>query len=514
MTVKAADNRYARVKYGQTKYGASSAPVIAWGIEADWDNDHIFESNEDFRMCGIHGFRGRMNMLQAAGGGFEALQSGRYTIKLNNNDGRYDSWNAASPLYPNVTYGREIRIRVRDLNGSAAPYPIMRGIITDIVPTRDYLGNATVDLIVEDAWVYLRKSKARVALQEAIQADDAMALVLASVKWPERWGQALDAASDTPIYFWALKDESPAQLLKDLADSGLGSFFIAATGVATFLLRSNIPAAVMSITQDMVLYDVSTSQRWANLRNIVRMTANPRKKENSQVIWQLTADPPIIQPGETLTFWATYSYSGEDCPATDVLDPVPTTDWTTNTLSGGGGTDETGDCTLVITDFGDTAKIAVTNNSAGQVYLTMAKIYGKPVHLANKLDGTYPADPSTVDDPQEFVQDLPWQQDLNYAVSFADVLGAFLGSTWPIIPLKMQGRPDKQFVADLFNTGSVTLPKLGLNGVSMRVAGIGIDSQDDGCQDIITTLYLEPYPSVGAAAIYDTDVYDTGVYGW
>ena len=515
MATKAADNRWSRVKWGQTKWGASTAKqTLAWGLEVDWNGDGLFENNEANRMVGISGFRGRTSMLRAVGSGVEPLRSGTYTFTLDNWDGRYDAWNSSSALYPNVTYGKDVRLRVRDMNGSASAYPVFYGIITDIIPHRDLENNAQVQLVVEDSWVYLRNNKPRVVINASITTDAAMNLVLASINWPARWGRALDASSDTISYYWALANQSAGQAVEDLANSGIDSFFISADGKATYIIRSDIPAATLSISQDMVYKDIQIAQPWVNQRNVIRLTVNPRSQAASGVIWQLIGNAPSIAAGATLKFFAPYTYSNVACPANTVLQPVATTDWTTNTAANGSGTDKTANCSLTITDFGDTALVTVVNNDAGLVYLTKAQIKGRAIYVTNAVDVTYPSDATTITNPRELKQDLPWQQDVNVAQSIVTVLGPFYGTQFPVVTCRMSGRPSEQFLLDLYDTVTVTFTQMGLTGQSFRVAGIAMDSQDSACQDIITTLYLEPYATILNAAVYDTSVYDTGVYGW
>jgi hypothetical protein len=509
----AADNRYSRVKWGATKWGASAAAaVLDWELSVDWNGDGLFDNNEANRMVGLSGFRGRTNMLQPVGSGFEPVQTGRYTVTLDNYDGRFDPRNTASPLYPNVSYGKDVRIRVRDMS-TGTTYPLFYGIITDIVSTGG-IENPQAQLMLEDSWTYLRNNKARVAIQTGITTDTAVAAVLNAVSWPVRWGRNLDVNTDTLAYYWATGNNTAGEEIQNLTDSGAGAFFIAANGNATYRIRSDIPAATLDLGQSDVYREINPAQPWANFRNVIKLTVNPRVQAVSGVIWKLQGNAPSINAGQHLKFFASYTYNGTPAPANNVLQPVPTTDWTTNTLAGGGGTDKTAVCTLVITDFGDTALVDVFNGDAGLVYLTSAQIKGQAIYIQNSADVTYPADATTVQNPREFKQNLAWQQDINVAVTIAAVLGPFFGTTFPTIVCRTSGQPAKQFALDLWSTVSATFPKFGISGNSMRVTGIQHDSRIANCQDILTTLYLEPYPTVTGAAIWDTSVYDTGVYGW
>ncbi len=292
MTAIATDNRWGRVKWGQTKWGPSAlSDTLALGLEVDWNGDGLFEVNEAIRMIGFSGFRGRTSMLQPSGQGFEPIQTGRYTFTLDNWDGRYDPRNVASPLYPNVSHGKDVRFRIRDRSGSAAPYPIFYGILENIESIDNDTPDPKVQLSVVDAWSYVRNTKARVPIQQGITTDTAIGKILDALAWPSRWGRNLDVSSDVLTYFWCLGEQTAGQTVQDLADSGVGIFFLAADGKARYQIRSNVPAAIMDIAQEEVHKDIQTSQPWENFRNAVRLTVNPRLPAASGVIWKRRSPP-------------------------------------------------------------------------------------------------------------------------------------------------------------------------------------------------------------------------------
>ena len=131
------DTRYGT---GQT-YGTAEATygfhaitsILAWGVEVDWDGDGVFDgSNEAPYMTSISVSRGRKRQLKSTGYGFESISVGKLTMEFVNNDGRYDGWNTSSPLYPNVTYGRDVRVKVLDW-ATGNIEPVFYGVISDIV---------------------------------------------------------------------------------------------------------------------------------------------------------------------------------------------------------------------------------------------------------------------------------------------------------------------------------------------------------------------------------------------
>jgi hypothetical protein len=497
-----------------TLYGAVTNESLTWGVEVDWDNDHTFDgSNEAVNLVAFSSFRGRQSYLDLGEGGFVAMQTGSAQITLKNSDGRYDAWNTASPLYPNVRDGREVRIRVVDLR-TGTIYPLFYGVVTDIQAS-NYGEEPTVVLCVEDGWRNLRRATARVAMNQNITPDVAIGLVLDAAKWPIRWGRSLDAASDNIRYFWSSGSRDAAAELRRLVESFLGYFSITASGVARFTTRVNVPESVEDLTQEELLKDVYLAQPWENRRNITRIKVHPLSVAASVTLWQWTGSAPAIMSGTPLVIWADYTYNNAAAPAKNVVTPVATTDWTANTASDGSGTNKTAQVSLAFSDFGDSAKLIFSYSGGGTVYLISPKIRGDAVYEINAADVTYPDDISTTEDPREFLLDLPWQQDINVAIDFARVIGLFLSDDHPFPHVKVDSRPALQFTPDIFSVATAQIARLGIDGVAFRVAGIGHQTVGENCQQVITTFYLEPYISVETFWVWP--ILDFGVdtiFGW
>ena len=517
MSTQFPDNRFATHKFGEGKFGPSTVvrdPLI-YGVEVDWDGDGVFNGgNEAQYMTSYRIFRGRMKYLRPKGQGFEKLITGTATLVLRNTDGRYDAWNASSLLYPNVVPGREVRMRVRDLNSTT--YALFYGVISDIIPDTK---NLTVTIKVEDAWNYLRNQPARVALQTNVSPDTAMSLVLDSVSWPTRWGRALDASSDTIPYFWTTGDINAGDELSDLADSFVGYFFIDATGKATYIKRSNISGSVMDFPQELLLKDIGNSQPYEYNRNIVRFTVHPRiASPAGSVLYQLLGNVPSIGIGGTLILWTKYTYNGQTTPALSIKTPLAGTDYKMNTLADGSGTDVTANCSVVVVNLGDRSKTTIKNNSGVLVYLILMQLRGTAIFEQNTADVTSPADTASILMPREFVLDLRWQQNVNSAADFATVLGQFFSGNHPTPIIQVETRPVYQFTPDLFDIVTVDIPQLGISGMSFRVGGIEhvSDPSIETCQRIVTKFYLEPYVAAGNYMAWDINSnFDTQtVFGW
>ncbi len=506
MTTKAADNRWGKVIWGQTKYGASSASdVIAWGLEVDWDQDRIFDgTNEASRMVGFNLFRGRRNMVRPTGLGAEPMEVGRLAVMLVNDDGRYDPKNTSSPLYPNVKPGAEVRFRVRDLSGAASPYPVFYGFVVDIIPVRDIDGSRKVQLLIEDGWSYLANLTAGFATlgdgAVLISSATTVRAILASVGW--RWGEIAPTWTWAFFWGWGPQDRKAAQAIHDLTTALFSPSWITASGALRTHHYLDPHVSVLTITEDMLYKDIRATQPWVNKRNVVRAVAHPRIEAASGVIWSFSGAKPLIVNGGSIVVQTPYSYSGQACPARAVLQPVATTDWRTNTAADESGTDKTASCTAVLTDLGDRGLLRVTNNSGVDVYLSFAQVKGNAVYSGDPYNVTWPDDVVGLDNPREIVLDSIF----NTLTGGGGVQGAppdkstlvygvysLISDPPPCVQVFMAGRPSTQFKLDLFDSVVADLPTIGLPSTGMWVGGIAMEARDEGCQDVLTTLYLEPY---------------------
>jgi hypothetical protein len=243
------DRHYYVNKYGDgKKYGSSDiSQNLGWDVSFDWDGDGAFESQEADRMVGFSIERGRKRLLLPNGQGFEGVSTGKASVLLSNHDGRYDGWNSSSPIYPNMVYGKEVRIRVKDLS-SGVLFPIITGRITDIRPS-GYVVDPVVQFEISDNLEFFRNVNARVAMQQNIAPDDAIGMVLDAVQWPSRWGRDIASSADVIRYWWSSGNGSTMGELERLANSFLGYFFVSREGQASFVSRTTIGSTVENYAQ-------------------------------------------------------------------------------------------------------------------------------------------------------------------------------------------------------------------------------------------------------------------------
>lgn len=520
------DNRYSTFKYGTThKYGASTAEdSLAWGIEVDWDGDGAFtgENEAGYLIKAPSIKRGRRTMLRPAGQGFESIRTGQATVVLSNHDGRYDAWNASSPLYPNVESGRDIRIRVRDRN-TGTIYDRFYGIIQDIVPS-GYDATAIVTIYCDDGMRILRDSEATVqrpytdGTLAPATLNSCIDTILDAIQWPTRWGTDIDESSYGIRYWYANGDRSVATEIEDIALSFFGYFFITNDGQARFINNMENRTSVVSLDKAELLKDIGNPQPWTIRRQVVKIRFHVRKKADDAVVWQpLETDPPL-DPGETREFFASYIYNGfpaylEDFFRSIVYSLSPYVVYTSG-------------LTIVAdtSDFGSKVFLTFTNPNVDAVYIFPGNPdnYPEATFISGDITWTEradtissPRDPSTIANPRSLVLDSLWYQDRNQVYDFVDEYQAFISELHKTPVIQIENRFAKQFTPDLFDVITVSISTLGISSETFRVGAIEEESVGETTQAVRTTFYLEPFVEpVAGVGIWDTSVWDTGKWGW
>lgn len=484
--------RYGTFKYSEEKYGASVNTNLLLALEIDWDNDNVFDgSNEAVRMTRFQTERGRDFYLSADGNGFETNPIGYAICTLDNYDGKYDPWNTLSELYGYLATGKKARLWLR--NGiDGTDYHLITGILTDIKP---YGRKDEVDLVIDCGMRWLQDRTPSVQLHEGIYADDAIELILDDISYPSIWGRAIDTAPD-PIGYWWTTGKKAKSEIEDIANSGMGYFFVAADGTATYYSRHRTDTSVMTITEDEILKTVSLPQPWEFQRNIIKVNAHPLIEQAESNLWTLR-ETPYVDDGDSIVIWLEYTYGGTNISAVDVIDPVATTDYTMNTASDDSGSDLTSGWSVVANKFSKTAKLTLTNNSGSGGYVTLATIRGKAV---TSPDVTTVIEEGTgADDyPREMELDLPWQQDYNTAVDFAGFLKGFLGSPNAFPTIIIENRPEIQFGLELYDRVTLQLDSLGIDQ-DFRVGKIKHKSKSDTCQLVSTEISFFPAYDTGGS---------------
>lgn len=430
-------------------------------------------------------------------------------LTLENYDGRYDALNTSSPLYPNITQGKEVRVKVVDSGG--VTHGVIRGKIDTIMPDSQQ-GLVTINL--EDGWRWLYSEDVYYDIQDDIRIDEAIGHCLDQVEWPAAWGRSLGTAADEMQKWWGAGG-SGAKEIQDLAESELGEFWVDRDGQACFIGRHGKPGVASSgtFTSAQLLKEVGLPQPNESVRNVARVRITLPVVQSTQVLWTLQSKP-YIGPGESLTFFAEFSYGEEgNIPAENLITPVANTDYTANTQQDGGGSDLTASFSAVMTKLGIKSKIVMTNNGGTGGFLTMLKQRGDPVTM---LDITTAEAINTASKniygPRLLDVTLPWAQDVLVANDKAYYLQYLLGSPLAFPVVYHEGRPDVQFDYDLFQVVTLDISEKGLSG-DYFIAGLGLDWLKETGQGVKTSYWLEQ-KDAGIYWIFPTRIGQTSYFGY
>lgn len=495
--------RLGTVPYGSALYGALAPSDLAWGLDIDWDNDGAWSGENDARkLSALTITRGRSFYIRADGKGFETQEAGSLDGLWENNDGRYDPYNTASPLYPNILPGRLFRLRVLTPTGNL--YSVMSGTLSDIRPDSARAKRARIK--GEDGVRFLRQNVS-VAVKENYRTDEAITDMLTAIGWPAAWGSDLDVGIDVRPYWWVDKRTAYNEIY-DLVNSELGQFFIAADGKATFRNRNAAESSAAALDGTNFREGIEVARPWEVVRNTVRVWVRPRVLVSAVEIWRYQ-EIPSIAAGATLEIWADFTYNNNSVPAKTVTTPAATTDYTANSQSDGLGTDLTADISITMTIFGKSAKLEIANNGASTAYLTLMKLRGDVIDSPN---ATYQEARSGSDVNQTFELDLPWIQSTTVAVGFAEYLLLYLSGR-AFINVKLINQPDTQFGVDLNALVDVDIPDLGIYG-TYRVAWLKHTWLNRTGFHVETQWLLEPYISLsGTYWTFPATVGTTTIYG-
>jgi len=492
---------YSEFKYSAEKYGVTANTSPRWGLSIDWDGDGFYDNdNEAANMTGLVVDRGRGYFISSGNDGFERLSPGRATITLSNHDGRYNPYNASSPLYPNVDIGKFAQVRVKY---GSTPYPVLTGAITDI---RIMGNNETVEIVVEDGieWLSSQAANHQPPVATDRNADAIIGRLLNGSQWPVIWGRDLGNGSDFYFYWWS-EGGSAWDEIQKLLDSELATYCVKADGKFFYRPRQFAGTSVLSLTEDKLEKGIMVPVPWEFRKNIVKFTGNQVTRSADKIIWQSTSDIPIA-PGASQSVTAEFS---------NPFLPTNHATITAFTQSGGAGTNVTSSITKTFQPFATDAlssEFILTNIGAVLAYVHTIDLYGLEL-TTTAISGSASGAGSTTS-PRSFGMDLTWNQTPNALTDFASQMLAFLNTTQPFPIISIDNRPDIQFIPDLFDIVTVDLSTLGINSI-YRVGGIRHEWTSETGKATTTTFNLEPYRAYTGYWLFDSDaILDTSLLGW
>jgi hypothetical protein len=234
------------------------------------------------------------------------------------------------------------------------------------------------------------------------------------------------------------------------------------------------------------------------VRNKIRVNAHPLVQQALGEIWKLQ-EIPAIAIGETKEFWASFRYGNLAVPATGIVTPVKTTDYTANTQSDGLGGDLSDGLAVTITNFGMSSKITVANGSGSAGYITLLRLRGEAITSPDVVYFIGEDAASQAEfDVKTFTLDSRWLQETLQPSVYASYLIDIWKDPRLFATVQIMDRPEDQFGMDLFSVLDLTVADIGIDA-NYRIGHIEHEWIDEVGQVIRTTWKLEPYIDIGGS---------------
>jgi hypothetical protein len=178
---------------------------------------------------------------------FESFRAGTMTMRLSDNERRFDPLNTSSPFY-DITTGKSGVTPRRKVTVSSGGTPIFTGRITDIAVNYDYQ-LSTVTITAADDFVLLANTATEIALTPVEELSGARVqylLDLPEISYPAT--RSIATGTATLGDYVIAPNTNALSYLQRIAESEQGLCFIAGNGDLTFTDRVTAAFASISAT--------------------------------------------------------------------------------------------------------------------------------------------------------------------------------------------------------------------------------------------------------------------------
>ena len=489
-------------KYGTAeKYGTAGATEegeVTWVLMVDWDADGIFDgTNEAGRLTDFRMIRGNKHYLSTGGAGFAPMRGGTVTLTLDNHDRRYDPRYTSSPLYPNVGPGKLVYLRVIN-NSDQTNYDILKGVIADIRPLNGPGGAKQVRMVVNDYMQEISQAECTGDASElSTYLSNAFQVVLDDIGFKG----TISIDSDTqPIPMLNITDKNAGSVVNQLAEAGLGMFFVDRLGTAKYFGRNHSGYTNHSIDEDVCLTQILVSQPWDYVYNHVSINVQRPIWKQPCVVYSLP-NPEAINAGTNVTINARYQDSNN----------VEIRTYKANTLANGSGTDITDDITIVSQSLGGSGGSVVLSTSTNG-FITRLELHGRMLGVVREDAVATDATSISSYGRKKLRIDTPYMQDPHYANVFAEVIKDITKNDRESITIEIQQRPSVQYPIDIMHTVAFTSGTLTIDD-TYYITGYEHRWNNDTGQDVTTTIWLHKIitdaTSITASAIEEENYVPT-----
>lgn len=334
--------------------------AISWEVAIDWNGDGTFEDVHTSSSGSLEDVAIRAGR-ERAGDEFAGASA---SFTLENPDGRYSRYNAASPLYGYLRPGAAVRIRATH---AAVTYQRFLGELEE--PDESYTaeGVPAVKFQAQGAFERLRRGSVRLSLQENKRVDQILGAICDAAAWPAG-RRTFGTAEETLDLFWVHR-QTPLDALKLAAHQELGGqFYERADGNLVFESRGYRAIAPVTATiSDAV--EVRIPQRYDDLIDRVTHTYAGLTADSAlSVVWSLSPAGYQLDPGSASarnTIFVEFNDGAKGATA-----PIAGTDYHANAQADGAGADKTAQVSVAsFTAWAGGAAITFNNADSAPVYL-------------------------------------------------------------------------------------------------------------------------------------------------
>lgn len=262
-------SRYGSVLYGSESIApAASAGNVFWKVQVDWDNDGAWGIEiESMYIRNIRFERGRKARLRGDGRGQNHPENERFEVEIYDPSGRYDVFNAGSPLYDR--FGAPgLLARIQMVNSTThASQTVFVGTLTEVnwdyeskvgvlagtglsrwmelgaaskvyAPKQIYSNYGWDDVFIQNAGTTPAPINYWRGRTGGLCLDECVGILMDRISWP--FGSSVSAVTlrDEPDYF-LLRGVSGWETLKEIADGFASRVFFRKDGTLFVMDKSD-----------------------------------------------------------------------------------------------------------------------------------------------------------------------------------------------------------------------------------------------------------------------------------
>jgi len=320
--------------------------------------------------------------------------AGKMIWRVKNDDGRFNSFNTASPLSSNLLPGRPIQSEM-EVSGTSAV--MWRGFIDEIKPEPDIGGVHRAKISSRGSLHKINQEQVDISLQTLVTTGSAINAILDGINWPAS-SRSIDAGVYVMPDFWVKNPKKALNVLRDVENTEFGFIRETKDGKIAFDDRHH---RTQLTAQTAYSDDVGSGIRcqridqldpYREIFNSIEVPVNRYTEGASAVLWVLAqsgfSSPPIAVGG-TQAFFAKFPNLDSVANAVGVdfwTTPVASTDMLANSNAEGTGTDFSSDVAITVSKFDTAMKIVLSNNANATSFITKLQGQGIPKLQPNTVN--------------------------------------------------------------------------------------------------------------------------------